>query len=84
MPYGYYQIVRFAASSTFIILALTLPESKYASVQKILLISLALLFQPIIKIALGRTLWNVVDVIVGITLIISIVLLFRDKKNCIQ
>lgn len=33
---------------------------------------LAVLFQPIYKIALGRFLWNVVDVIAAIGLIISI------------
>lgn len=38
---------------------------------------LALLFQPFFKIALGRELWNVVDVVVGIGLIISV---FRKKK----
>lgn len=32
--------------------------------------SLALLFQPFIKVALGRTIWNVVDVIVAVLLII--------------
>jgi len=30
---------------------------------------LALLFQPFFKISLGRTLWNIVDVIVGIGLL---------------
>jgi len=34
--------------------------------------ALALLFQPIFKIALGRELWNIIDVIVGIGLILSI------------
>lgn len=32
--------------------------------------ALALLFQPFIKIALGRTLWNVVDVAVAILLVV--------------
>ena len=32
--------------------------------------SFALLFQPFIKIALGRTMWNIVDVIVAVLLII--------------
>lgn len=30
---------------------------------------LALLFQPFFKIALGRTMWNVVDVVVAIGLV---------------
>ena len=33
---------------------------------------LALLFQPFFKIALGREIWNIVDVVVGIGLILSI------------
>lgn len=40
---------------------------------------LALLFQPFFKIALGRQMWNIVDVIVGIGLIISIFM--KPKKN---
>lgn len=40
--------------------------------------ALALLFQPFIKIALGRTIWNVVDVIVTVLLI---VLWIKEKKR---
>jgi len=37
-------------------------------------IALAVLFQPIFKIALGRELWNIADVIVGSSLLVSIFL----------
>jgi hypothetical protein len=40
--------------------------------------ALALLFQPFLKIALGRELWNIVDVIVAVGLIIS---LFFNKEQ---
>lgn len=40
--------------------------------------SLALLFQPFIKIALGRTIWNVVDVIVAILLML---LWMKERKD---
>jgi hypothetical protein len=40
---------------------------------------LALLFQPFIKIALGRDIWNIVDVIVGIGLIVSLLIKRRLK-----
>jgi len=33
--------------------------------------ALAILFQPVVKISLGRFLWNVVDVIVGVWLIVD-------------
>ncbi len=38
----------------------------------ILFIALALLFQPLLKIALGRVMWNIVDVVVAVGLVISI------------
>jgi hypothetical protein len=77
MPYGYYQFVRFAAMVGFAYFAYS------ASVQKkqnevFIFIALAILFQPFIKIALGRTIWNIVDVIVGIGLIAS---LFKSKEK---
>lgn len=40
--------------------------------------ALALLFQPFVKVALGRTMWNVVDVAVAIILI---VLYCKEKKE---
>jgi hypothetical protein len=40
--------------------------------------ALALLFQPFAKIALGRAMWNVVDIVVAIGLI---VLVIADKKE---
>ena len=43
-------------------------------------VSLAVLFQPIYKIALGRTLWNVVDVLVA-ALMIGLYLLERRQEQ---
>jgi len=77
MPYGYYQFVRFAAMAGFIILAYE-SLNKEKTIEGIVFISLALLFQPFFKIALGRLMWNIVDVVVGVGLIIS---LFVDKKE---
>lgn len=37
----------------------------------------ALLFQPFVKVALGRTMWNVVDVVVAIGLIV----LYYKERN---
>jgi len=79
MPYGYYQLVRYVAATSFIILGLTIKESSTKSVQKTIFISLAILFQPLLKVALGRSLWNIVDVIVAIGLIISVFYLYRAK-----
>ena len=78
MPYGYFQLVRFVAMVVFSIMAYYFYEEK-KEVLMIIFGALALLFQPFIKIALGRTLWNVVDVIVAILLIVTC--LYDHKKN---
>lgn len=71
MPYGYYQLVRFIGLIGFAILAY---QANQRNKQKEMIIygGLALLFQPFFKIALGREIWNIVDVVVGIGLLISI------------
>ena len=41
----------------------------------VILVALALLFQPFIKIALGRSIWNIVDIVVAVGLLLSVVFL---------
>jgi multisubunit Na+/H+ antiporter MnhB subunit len=77
MPYGYYQFVRFISMFGFVYLAYTYNEVNKKN-EAIVYIGLAILFQPFIKIALGRTIWNVVDFLVGISLILS---LFQRKTK---
>jgi len=79
MPYGYYQFVRFVGMLGFSLLAYFSFEQK-KNVEVIIYIGLAMLFQPFIKVALGRTIWNVVDVVVALGLVISL-LLNRKIKN---
>lgn len=76
MPYGFYQFVRFASLFVFAYLAYSSNEENKKN-EAFIYIGLAILFQPLIKIALGRTIWNIVDIIVGTFLIVSI---FRDNK----
>ena len=79
MPYGYYQLVRLVSLVGFSILALQSFENNQKEIAFIY-IGLALLFQPFIKINLGRDLWNIVDVIVGVGLVMSLVIK-KDKEN---
>jgi uncharacterized membrane protein YccC len=80
MPYGYYQIVRFAGLVGFGILAFQANETKQKEMA-IIFIGLALLFQPFFKIALGRQIWNIVDVIVSIFLIATIFIDRQRQRN---
>ncbi|MBK9505839.1 MAG: hypothetical protein IPO03_10800 [Bacteroidetes bacterium] len=80
MPYGYFQIVRFAGLVGFGILAFQANENKQQEMT-IVFIGLALLFQPFLKIALGRQIWNIVDVIVSIFLIATIFIDRQRQRN---
>ncbi len=73
MPYCFYQFVRFAGLIGFAILAYQ-ANQQGRQTEMIIYGGLALLFQPFFKVALGRQMWNIVDVIVGLGLIISIFL----------
>lgn len=76
MPYGYYTFVRFVSMVAFGVMAY-----RYYTQHKMALMitfgALALLFQPLIKVALGRIMWNIVDVIVAVLLI---VLWIKERK----
>ena len=80
MPYGFYQLVRFAAMVGFVILAYQAHEEKQEKTSMIYVV-LALLFQPFFKIPLGRELWNIVDVIVGIGLLLSVFIMLRSSRS---
>ena len=80
MPYGFYEFTRFAAFAGFGYLAYKRydKESKDLS---ILYIILAVLFQPFFKLALGREIWNVVDVLVAIFLAYRVYANIKNKKE---
>lgn len=71
LPYGYYQFVRFAAMVGFGYLALD-SNNRGNTKEMFVYIVLAILFQPLLKIALGRVVWNIVDVVVAIGLLVSL------------
>ena|ERR1017187_2596766 len=71
IPYGFYQFVRFSALIGFTSFAYQANE-KENKTEMIIYICLAILFQPLIKISLGREIWNVVDSVVGLALLLSI------------
>ena len=69
MPYGYYILVRFAATIIFGCMAFNFYKEDKMPLC-VMAGALALLFQPFFKLALGKTVWNVVDVIVAVVLVI--------------
>ena len=76
MPYGYFQLVRFVAMVVFGVLAYQYYLNHKLAATWIFG-ALAFLFQPFYKIALGRVVWNVVDVVVALLLIAMFIMEWR-------
>lgn len=79
MPYGFYQLVRFAAMAAFAYLSYDYFKQKKDGMG-FLFATLAVLFQPFVKIALGRTIWNIVDVVIAALLFYVIIKGLKGKK----
>lgn len=77
MPYGYFTLVRILATVVFSLYAYRCYMAK-KEVFTWVFVTLALLFQPFAKVGLGRTVWNIIDVIVAIGLV---VLFIYDRKK---
>jgi hypothetical protein len=78
MPYGFYELVRFGAAAAFVYLSYDYFKSKNNGLGAVFAV-LALLFQTFLKIALGRAIWNIVDVVVAAGLVCLIVKAFKQK-----
>lgn len=72
MPYSFYELVRFLALAGFGVIAYV-EYKKENKLMAYVYLMLAILFQPLFKISLGRELWNIIDVIVGIGLLYSVI-----------
>ncbi len=74
IPYGYFNILRLYAVVIFSIMAIQTPKSKQntKNLQFVGYIVLIILFQPLIRIPLGRFIWNIIDVAVAIWLLLDI------------
>ena len=64
LPYGFFVLVRFVAAGAFALLAVDAFD-RASNNRAWAFVALALLFQPLFKLALGRPLWNIVDVAVA-------------------
>lgn len=79
MPYGFYTLVRFAAMAAFAYLSYEYFKQKRDGMG-FLFAALAVLLQPFAKIAIGRTLWNIIDILIALLLFYVIIKGFKRKK----
>lgn len=80
MPYGYYTLVRILATVVFGIYAYKCYVAKKEGMTWVF-VTLALLFQPFVKVGLGRTIWNIIDVVVAIGLIVLFFWEWKEGKK---
>ena len=80
MPYAYFTLVRIMATVVFGIYAYKCYLGKKEGLTWAF-VTLALLFQPFAKVGLGRTIWNIIDVIVAIGLIILFIWEWKEGKK---
>ncbi len=80
LPYGCYILIRYISAIVFGIMAYDYYCQKQQKMY-IITLGLTLLFQPFIRIPLGRDVWNVVDVITAIFLIY---LFFKKKYDNVR
>lgn len=80
MPYGYYTLVRILATVIFGIYAYKCYVAKKEGMTWAF-VTLALLFQPFAKVGLGRTIWNIIDVVVAIGLIVLFFWEWKEGKK---
>ncbi|MCI5916641.1 MAG: hypothetical protein MRZ57_04145 [Bacteroidales bacterium] len=78
MPYGFYTLVRFVSAFAFAYLSYDYFKSKKDGLGFVFA-ALALLFQPFFKVALGRAIWNIVDVVVAVGLLYLLISTFKRK-----
>lgn len=71
MPYGFFQLVRFVSMVGFSYLAFQAYKGKN-ELMVFTFAGLALLFQPFLKIALGREIWLILDLLIGFWLLFSV------------
>ncbi|WP_354670266.1 DUF6804 family protein [Bacteroides gallinaceum] len=79
MPYGYYILVRYFAMVVFGLMTYQYYQEKKENLM-ITFGALAVLFQPFLKIPLGRIVWNIVDVAIAIVLLVILLKEHESKK----
>lgn len=79
MPYGYYILVRYFATIVFGLMAYQYYQEKKENLM-IAFGALAVLFQPLLKVPLGRIVWNIVDVAIAIVLLVMLLKEHESKK----
>jgi len=80
MPYGYYVFFRYVSFALFLLFCVDALKRKHINIGIVWAIS-AFIVSPFVKLALGRTLWNVIDVIWIVIILRSLIVDFRKMNQ---
>ena len=80
MPYGYYQLVRIVSFVLFGYFAYIQYRRKQVILFLVFLIA-SLMFNPIIKVTLGKLLWQTADVIFAGLLLVTVTIDMINRKK---
>ncbi|MBK6544277.1 MAG: hypothetical protein IPG12_03205 [Saprospiraceae bacterium] len=80
MPYGYFQLVRSLGMLGFALFAYESYKNNKIE-WMIFWIASSIVINPIIKVALGRIIWNIVDIIWAGVLLYSLVISKSESKS---
>jgi len=76
LPYGYYVLLRIVATLIFVWAAVVAHERRREALPWIFAL-LALLFNPVVKVPLGKPLWAMTDIAAAILLLACVPVLTR-------
>lgn len=80
LPYGFYTVIRLAVSVIGVCWAYKFFEANKTPLG-IIAVGVVILFQPLIKIVLDRTTWNILDVILAVGLV---VLVLKQNRQIVK
>lgn len=80
MPYGYYQLLRFAVCAAFIVLAYDARKTDRSAVYWIWLAALAVVYNPIARIHFERDVWAGLNLVAVAALVGDLILRRKAAK----
>lgn len=80
MPYWYYQLIRLLGMIGLLYFAFQDNKERIFATPPIFIIS-AIVLNPIIKISFSKDIWQIIDMILGVILILDVLFEKKLKKN---
>lgn len=76
MPYGYYTVMRWATAIVLGCWAYRYSQRKMTA-PAIIAVGALVIYQPILKVAMDRDTWHVLDVVLAVALIVATIVEYR-------